>query len=48
MECVSYEENIRMCFKEIVVTGVNSIHLPQDRVQCWASVNVILDFRFSQ
>jgi hypothetical protein len=36
---------IAMCFKELWYEGVGCIELAQDRVQCQAVVNMVMNFR---
>jgi hypothetical protein len=38
-----WEDNIKMGITEIGFGGMNWIHLPQDRDQWWASVNVVMN-----
>jgi hypothetical protein len=37
--------NIKMDLREIGIDGANWIQLAQDRVQCWASVNTVMNLR---
>jgi hypothetical protein len=41
-----WEGNIRKDLREIGWEIVDSIHLVQDRDQCWAVVNTVMNFRF--
>jgi hypothetical protein len=41
----SWEDNIKMDLREIGIDGVNWIQLAQDRVQWWASVNMVMNLR---
>jgi hypothetical protein len=40
-----WEDNIRMDLKERMWEGVDWIHLAQDRDQCLALVNTVIDLR---
>jgi hypothetical protein len=40
-----WEDNIKMDLREIGIEGTNWIQLAQDRVQCWASVNTVINLR---
>jgi hypothetical protein len=40
-----YEDNIRMDLREIGWEGVDWIHLAQDRNQCQALVNTVMNLR---
>jgi hypothetical protein len=40
-----WEDNLKMDFREIGIDGANWIRLSQDRVQCWAFVNTVMNFR---
>jgi hypothetical protein len=39
----SWEDNIRIEFREIVWEDVDWIHLAQDRDQWWIVVNMVMD-----
>jgi hypothetical protein len=41
-----WEDNIKMDLREIGIDGVNWIQLAQDRVQCRACVNTVINLRF--
>jgi hypothetical protein len=41
----SWEDNIKMDFREIGIDGVNWIRLAQDRVQWRAFVNTVMNLR---
>jgi hypothetical protein len=38
-----WENNIKMDLKETEIDGMNWIWLPQDRVQWWAFVNMVMN-----
>jgi hypothetical protein len=40
-----WEDNIKMDLREIGIDGVNWIQLSQDRVQCQAFVNTVMNLR---
>jgi hypothetical protein len=40
-----WEDNIKMGRRQIGIDGANWIRLAQDRVQCWAFVNTIIDLQ---
>jgi hypothetical protein len=40
-----WEDNIKMYFRETGINGTNWIPLAQDRVQWWAFVNTVMNFR---
>jgi hypothetical protein len=40
-----WEDNIKMDFREIGIDGANWIQLAQVRVQWWAFVNMVMNFR---
>jgi hypothetical protein len=40
-----WENNIRMDLREIEWEGVNWLQLAQDRGQCWALVNTVMNLR---
>jgi hypothetical protein len=40
-----WEDNIKMDLREIKIDGENWIHLAQDRVQCRAFVNTVMNLR---
>jgi hypothetical protein len=40
-----WEDNIKMDLREIGIDGANWIQLAQDRVQWWACVNTVMNFR---
>jgi hypothetical protein len=40
-----WENNIRMDLKEILSEDVDWIHLAHDRVQWWAVMNTVMNFR---
>jgi hypothetical protein len=40
-----WENNIKMDLREIVIDGANWIRLAQDRVQCRAFVNTVMNLR---
>jgi hypothetical protein len=40
-----WEENIKMDLREIGIDGVNWIWLPQDWVQWWVFVNMVMNLR---
>jgi hypothetical protein len=42
-----WEDNINLDLREIGIDGVNWIQLDQDRVQWWAFVNTVMNFRAS-
>jgi hypothetical protein len=39
-----WEDNIKMDLREIGIDGMNWIRLAQDRVQCWALENTVMNF----
>jgi hypothetical protein len=41
-----WEDNIKMELREIGIDAANWIRLAQDRVQCRASVNTVMNLRF--
>jgi hypothetical protein len=41
----TWEDNIKMDLREIGIDGANWIQLAQDRVQCRAFVNTVMDLR---
>jgi hypothetical protein len=43
-----WEDNIKMGLGETGIDGANWIRLAQDRVQCRASVNTVMNFRVPQ
>jgi hypothetical protein len=40
-----WEDNIKLNLREIGIDGANWIQLGQDRVQWWASVNMVMNLR---
>jgi hypothetical protein len=40
-----WEDNIKMDLRETRINGANWIRLAQDRVQWWAFVNTVMNFR---
>jgi hypothetical protein len=40
-----WEDNIKMYLREIGIDGANQIQLAQDKVQWWAFVNMVMNFR---
>jgi hypothetical protein len=40
-----WEDNIKIDLREIGIDGANWIQLAQDRVQCWAFVNMVMNLR---
>jgi len=42
---VGGEDNIKMDLREIGIDGANWIQLAQDRIQRWASVNMVMNLR---
>jgi hypothetical protein len=40
-----WEDNIKLDLREIGIDGANWIQLAQDRIQCWAFVNTIMNLR---
>jgi hypothetical protein len=40
-----WEDNIKMDLGEIGIDGANWIRLTQDRVQCWAFVNMVMNLQ---
>jgi hypothetical protein len=38
-----WEDNIKIYPKEIVREGVDCVNLSEDRVQCWAPVNIVMN-----
>jgi hypothetical protein len=41
-----WEDNIKMDFRETGIDGANWVRLAQDRVQCRAFVNMVMNFWF--
>jgi hypothetical protein len=39
-----WEDNIKMNLRKMGIEGVDWIHLAQDKDQCWAFVNTIMNF----
>jgi len=40
---LTWNDNIKMDLREIGLDGANWIQLAQDRVQCWACVNTVMN-----